>query len=102
MDRMLKSFAIEDDLEAQNSGAIEVTLHLENGSSRWCFFITPAALEACGDWISETHIRVHYGAAHMIVVAGQLNRALIEKALQQIDRAGELEKCSLPVGKSSA
>lgn len=91
---MLLSFTIEDDLAAQETGAIEVTLHLDTGERRWCYFMTPSALEACGDWIPGTTVGFHYGSPHMIVVAGHLDRTLIEKVLRHIDSSGELRQCS--------
>jgi len=94
---MLASFTIVDDLATQDFGAVEVDLQLENGERRWCYFMTPAALAACGDFVSATKIRVHYGAPHMIVVAGALNHALIERVLRDIDAAGEImvRSCSV-------
>ena len=91
---MLVSFTIDDDLAAQEAGAVEVTLQLENGERRWCYFMTPAALAACGDFISGTNVRFHYGSSHMIVVAGHLDRSLIERVLRKIDASGELVQCS--------
>jgi hypothetical protein len=90
---MLASFTIEDDLAIQESAAVEVILHLDSGERRWCYFMTPAALAACGDFIPGTRVRFHYGAPHMIV-AGHLDRRLIERVLQEIDARGELVQCS--------
>jgi hypothetical protein len=59
----------------------------------------PEALAACGDWIENTTIRFHYGAAHMIVVTGELDVELIERALMHLDAVGELKNCSLPLGE---
>lgn len=97
---MLKSFTIQDDLGAQGTRAVEVDLELVSGERRWCFFMTPAALAGCGDFISGTTIRYHYGAPHMIVVAGQLDRPLIEQVLHEVSERGELLQCSLPVEKA--
>jgi hypothetical protein len=91
---MVKSFTIDDDLVTQDAAAIEVTLHLEDGSRRWCYFMTPTALAACGDWISGTQIRFHFGAQNMIVVAARLDRETIGRALSDIDNQGELKECS--------
>lgn len=91
------TYTLDDDLEAQDTRAIEVTLHLPDGTRRWCCFMTPAALAACGDQLDGTDIRIHYGSPHMIVVAGRLTEDTIARTLQQIDRAGEIERCSLPV-----
>jgi hypothetical protein len=99
---MLQSFTIDDNLEAQVSRAIEVTLLFDGGVRRWCYFMRVEALMACGDWIDGTQTRVHYGAPHMIVVAGALSREVIELALKHIEAQGELEQCSLPLGSSSS
>jgi hypothetical protein len=56
--------------------------------------MTPAALAACGDFIPGTNVRFHYGESHMIVVAGRLDRPLIERVLRNLDASGELEQCS--------
>jgi hypothetical protein len=61
------------------------------------YFMTLEALEACGDWIDGTRIRFHYGARHMIVVSARLSFEIIEQALRQIDNAGEIELCTLPL-----
>jgi hypothetical protein len=96
---MLKSFAIEDDLEAQTSRGIEVSVVLEDGRRRWCYFMTPEALKTCGDWLDEAKTCFHYGAPHMIVIAGKIDRKTIEQALSYIDKRGELEKCTLPISE---
>lgn len=92
---MMLTFTLCDDLESQDSRAIEVMLHMCDGTRRWCFFMTPSALTACGDRIDDTQIRIHYGSPHMIVVAERLTEDTVERALQQIALAGEIEKCSL-------
>ena len=94
---MFQTFTLRDDLATQDTGAIEVELQMRDGSRRGCFFMTPTALAACGDWIAGTQVRIHYGAPHMIVVAGRLTEDFIEQALQHIASAGHLEKCSLPI-----
>jgi hypothetical protein len=94
---MLSSFTIADDLSSQDSGGIEVILQLRNETRRWCYFMTQGALAACGDWIEGTQIRIHYASPYMIVVACQLTEEVIENALRHIDRAGEIEKCSLAI-----
>jgi len=94
MKNILKSFKIEDDLSIQDTGAIEVIIYLNSDERRWCFFMTPKALQNCGDWIEGTQIRFHYGAPHMIVVAAKSNESLIEKTLKNIDQRGEILLCS--------
>jgi hypothetical protein len=94
---MLASFAIEDDLTTQDTGAVEVTLLLDNGKRRWCFFMTPTALATCGDFIPGTDVRYHRAASHMIVVAGRIDKPTIERVLRAIDKEGELINCSRPI-----
>ena len=93
----IERIEIDDDLDGQSRGAIEVTVHLTTGERRWCFFMTPGALSACGDLIDGTATRFHYGAAHMVVVADTLTPRVIELALRHIDNAGELEATTLPL-----
>lgn len=92
---MLLGFTLRDDLEIQESCAIEVDLHMRDGTRRWCFFMTPAALASCGDRIDETRVRIHYGAPHMIVLTERLSEESIDRALQHIARHGDIEQCSL-------
>lgn len=94
---MLRSFEIEDDLTMQDRGAIEVVLRLDDGSTRWCYFMTPQALINCGDWIDGTRTPIHYNAPYMIVVSRRLNEVVIEEALRHIDSRGDLEVCSKPL-----
>src|SRR5579859_2238077 len=94
---MLKSFIIEDDLDLQTTGAVEVIVELEEGQRRWCYCMTPQALAASGDWIDGTPVRLHYNAPYMIVIASPLDKTLIELALQHIDREGKLEVCTMPL-----
>jgi hypothetical protein len=93
----IERVAIDDDLSSQNRGGIGVTVHLTSGERRWCFFMTPDALSRCGDWIGGTATRFHYGAAHMIVIAGMLTPGIIEEALRQIDNAGHLDLATLRI-----
>ena len=90
-----KSFTIENDLTNQSTGAIEVIVEMDDGQRRWCFFMTPEAMRACGDWIDGTTTRIHYGSPHRIVVACVLDAEVIERALRHIDRAGQLEACTM-------
>ncbi len=89
----LHSFSIDDDVQQAAASAIEVTITLTDGRKRWCFFMTPAAFHASGDWIDGTRIRLHYGAPHMIVVS-EISTDVIERALQHIDARDQLEVCT--------
>ncbi|MEJ2214683.1 MAG: hypothetical protein P8Y20_11645 [Gammaproteobacteria bacterium] len=99
---LIENFVIEDDLSGQGHRAIEVTLTLSDSTSRWCYFITPEALQACGDWIDGTKTSFHCGSPHMIVVAETLTEAMINKALRSIEGCGELLNCTLPLGVTDA
>ena len=93
---------IDDDLSNQEHGAIEVTVTLSDNSRRWCCFMTPAALQACGDWIDGTQIRLHYGTPHMIVISGVLTEDLIRKALLAIEKSGKILDCTKALDSSEA
>ena len=92
----IERIEIDDDLATQATGAIEVTVVLEDGERRWCYFMTPEALSYCGNWINGTETRIHYGAAHMIVVAAPLTASIIEQALFHIQDEGELLTTTRP------
>ena len=91
---------IKDDLSIQDHGAIEVLVTLSDGKRRWCYFMTPTALQACGDWIDETQVRFHYGVPHMIVVSETLTEDLISKALFSIEKRGEILDCTMAINDS--
>ena len=94
---MLRSYKIDDDLATADEGAIEVTVTLTDERRRWLFFMTPAALAACGDWVKGTRVRMHLGEPHMIVVA-EVTVDIIERVLRQLEASGELERRTLPLG----
>ena len=71
----------------------------QDGSRRWCFFMTPSALASCGDWIPGTKIRMHPGVSHMIVVA-EISKEIIEQVLRHLDTEGELSTHTLAVTDS--
>ena len=88
----LKQFRIDDDL-AHARGAIEVTVTMDDGTSRWCYFMTPTALAATGDWVPGTQVRFHYGAPHMIVVS-ELDAKIVDRVLRYLDKSGDLVSCT--------
>ena len=94
---MLRSYTIDDDLSDADRGAVEVTVTFADESRRWCFFMTPAALVACGDLVDGMDVRVHLGEPHMIVVS-HLSRDVVEHVLRSLDRQGELRRRTLPLG----
>lgn len=96
---VLRSYRIDDDLSAADAGAVEVSITLADERRRWCAFMTPAALAACGDFVNGTRVRVHFGESHMIVVT-DLTADVIERVLRQLDADGELERRTLPLERS--
>lgn len=93
---MLESYSIDNDLTLQSRGAVEVTLHLKGHDPRWCLFMRPEAMAACGDWIPGTRTPMHFDAPHMIVVACEITPDIIDRVLREIDAQGALKRCSLP------
>lgn len=98
----IKIIEIKDDLTRQNQGAIEVTITLSDDTRRWCYFMTPSALQACGDWIDGTQIPFHFRAPYMIVVAATLTEDLIKKSLRDIERRGELLACTMMIDETES
>ena len=93
--KMITKILIQDDLSIQDNCAIEVDVNLSDGQKRWCWIMTPTALQSCGDWIDGTKIRFHYGSKHLIIISEKLTEELIHKALHSIDNNGEIIDCTL-------
>ena len=91
------SFTIEDDMANAHLGAIEVRIALTSGPDRWCFFMTPSSLVACGDFLPGTKIRIHIGEPHMIVVS-EIDEAVIKRSIELLDKTGELLSHTLTIG----
>ena len=89
----LRQFTIDDALADAGRGAVEVTVTMDDGTSRWCYFMTPTALSEAGDWVPGTQVRFHYGAPHMIVVS-ELNADIVDRVLRHLDKCGELISCT--------
>jgi hypothetical protein len=98
-DVVLRSYTIEDDLARAHEAAVEVTVTLADERRRWCFFMTPAALAACGDVVEGTRVRLHLGEPHMIVVS-ELTPDVIERVLRELEAAGELVRRTLPLDRT--
>ena len=96
LQEMIKRISIEDPIESHSRMAIEVVIELDDDSKRCCYFFTPAGLSNCGDFVEGTQVRLHYGAPHMFVVS-EISTEIIEAALVQIEKRGELEQCTLPI-----
>lgn len=90
----IESIKIEDPIASHVNGAVEVTITTTTGEQRWCFFLTPKGITACGDWIKGTNVRFHYGASHMILVS-EISQSIIESALRDIEQQGKIELCTI-------
>ncbi|WP_281558117.1 hypothetical protein [Thalassomonas sp. RHCl1] len=85
--KVISHIEIEDSTD-QVMRAVEVSITLKDGSKRWCFFHSPETIKHCGDFLTGTKVRFHYGARHMFVVS-TLTEEVIRQALIQIDVAGK-------------
>jgi LAO/AO transport system ATPase len=90
------SYTIDDPITDPLTQSVEVTVNLGDGRRRWLFFATPQLLATVGDWVEGTQVRIHLGERHMIVVS-QLNAAIIDKVVRQLDANGKLESRTLPM-----
>lgn len=90
----LPPYTIHDPITRPLTSAVEVTLDCGGGHRRWCFFFTPEALAACGDWVEGTRVRMHPGVPHMIVVS-ELSEDIIDRVLRQLHAEGRLEAHTL-------
>ncbi len=66
---VIRSINIEHEIPSPLTYAVEVTIELESGERRWCFFCTPESLDRFGDFLPNSAIRIHACAAHMIVLS---------------------------------
>ena len=73
--------------------AIEVEVTFKSGEKRWCYFMTPAALSVCRDYVPGTDVRFHYDQNHMIVVSA-IDEDIIALALKHLDSEHLLHKCT--------
>ena len=94
----LLSWKLDDPVEQP---FCEVTLCLSDGQTRWCIFATPDDFKHHGDWLNEAQsVRWHSPSAHLFVL-GQRSEQLIQMALLEVERQGQLLSCSLPLATSS-
>ncbi len=96
---VVRSYVVADDLSTAQYGAIEVDLILHDGQERWCYFMTPAALQNCGDWVPGTHVTMHYDSPHMIVVS-EISADVIDRVLNYLATHGLIERCTRPAWNS--
>ena len=88
-------FTIDDPITDPLACSVEVTIDF-GGRKRWLFFATPQLFASVGDMVDGTHVRLHLGERHMIVVS-ELSAGVIEVVLRQLHEAGELESRTLPL-----
>ena len=93
---LMLPYTIDDPVADSASAIVEVTVNFGGGHRRWCYFATPAALAACGDWVEGTRVRVHLGVAHMIIVS-ELSAGIIDGVLKQLHDRSELEAHTAPL-----
>jgi hypothetical protein len=86
-------YTIDDPIIDPLTCSVEVTIDF-GGRKRWLFFATPQLLASVGDFLDGTSVRLHLGELHMIVVS-ELNEAVIDKVLRQLNARGELERRTL-------
>jgi len=86
---MIKNILIEDQIESHTTRGIEVVLEMNDGTKRFCFFLTPQGASNCGDFIKNTKTRVHYGALHVFTVS-DISQDIIESVIKEIESNGEL------------
>ncbi|HKI37345.1 MAG TPA: hypothetical protein VKA46_36160 [Gemmataceae bacterium] len=94
-------YTIDDPITQPLTYCVEVTITFGDGRKRWCFFATPEALTACGDWVEGTRVRVHLGVPHRIVVS-ELSAEIIDRVLKGLHATGELEAHTLPLSGEGA
>lgn len=97
---IIKGFKIDETTTSDQKQVIEVTVYLSNGESRYCIFVTPAALANSGSFIEGTKIPFHYGNRH-IIIAGEVSEELIDRMLTYIDSQGELIECTIPINEKN-
>lgn len=91
----IESIEIEDPIDLHKTMAIEVSILTSDKERRWCFFLTPEGMAACGDFIEGTKVRFHYGASHLILVS-EISAQIIEAALKNLEKNGMLQQCTIP------
>jgi hypothetical protein len=93
---VVRSINIEHEIPSPLMYAVEVTIELDSGERRWCFFCTPESLDRFGDFLPDSTIRIHTCAAHMIVLS-DVTEDTITAAIDELQRTGELLNATRPV-----
>ena len=97
----VRSISIEHEIPTPLTYAVEVTIELDSGERRWCFFCTPESLDLFGDFLPGTTLRMHAGSAHLIVLS-TVNKDTINAAIHELDKTGDLISSTLPVSNTDA
>ena len=92
----MKSYKVDDPIVDPLTCSVEVTIAMQDGRERWCFFATPQLLASVGDFVEGTRLRMHLGVPNMIVVS-ELGEEIIDRVLRQLDAEGLLERHTLPL-----
>ncbi len=98
---VIRSINIEHEIPSPLTYSVEVTIELESGERRWCFFCTPESLDRFGDFLPNSAIRIHACAAHMIVLSN-VTQETITAAIEELQRTGELLNATRPVDGTSS
>ncbi len=72
----------------QSDHAVEVDITFDDGSKRFCFFLTPDMINKFGDYVNGTKVRLHYG--NNMIVVSELSEDIIFKCINQLDIDGVL------------
>ncbi len=86
-----------DDPEDAETRSVEVDIELSTGERRWCWFTTPKGLAEVLQERFESGDLLMYGAPHLIIVSA-LSKAMIEEALDYIERHDKLLDCTRSIG----
>ena len=86
-----------DDPEDPETRSVEVDIELSTGERRWCWFTTPKGLAEFLQARFESGDLLMYGSPHLIVVSA-LSEAMIEQALDYIERQNRLLDCTRSIG----
>ena len=70
---------------------MDVRVWLDDGSVRGCIFATPEQLATCGSMLGD--VRWHAPCGHLLVM-GRLSEEVIEAALREVERQGDLVACT--------
>jgi hypothetical protein len=95
----IRTIYIDNPIPSPMTYAVEVTIELESGERRWCFFCTPDSLSLFGDLLPGSNVRVHAGSPHMIVLSA-VTAETIQAAIHHLAMPDELLNASLPIEDS--